>query len=1093
MPAAYKVQHPTKLLIFLLALVLFGFFAIIASQFVVQRLSQETTRWTADRHAQIHLARHLEMLLRETQADFFLLPTFTNRHEQESTRRSALAHIAKSMKTLDLLEHGGSITPPEGIALLVDQPAGNLFTFVPKNSPQSLAILTNAHKRLLKIQQDLSRIDLLLVIHKGGGSQDQQKMVPHKSSSLQAILHDNKAIFSELLDQAEAFLTSSQQLLKEVQQQNKERIKRYKIMGLVVAAGTFMLVAFLGSRLIMQIITTNKILRITRDNMAANYKKQKALNTILAISHEPLALKEALTKSLDIILHSLSSATLNEGAIFLCDHSRQKIILQAHQGLSDQLHCLKADSPFGSCLCSIAAVSGEIIECGSDDPRHIRFYDGMPAHNHFCLPITVEDKTLGVLLIHLPKGVSLPESDRTFLGAVGHSMAALIRQQMAEEKLAKSESDRLSLFESSNEAILLLRNNEIIQCNQAAAHLFALHNQAEIISASPTELLADNDEGAAIQTFLSLINIAMQQGTAHSECLMKRRDFSTFEAALTFTPIFLYGSHILYMVVRDISAQKEEAQALLTAKKQAEKASRAKSNFLAAMSHEIRTPLTAILGMTHLTLNQKLSPEIHENIETIHSAADSLLCLINDTLDITKIEEGQLLLEESVFSPRDIVDKLNAIFSEQFRCANIGFKIEITAGTPLHLIGDALRINQILNNLLTNALKFTKQGEVTVVLSSPRQDDTHAVIQFAVSDSGIGISEDTLPIIFDEFTQARSSRQFGGLGLGLAISKRLADIMGGKLWATSIPHKGSTFFLEIQLPRSSAEAIDGNEVYEANTFFPFIDALKGKKILVVEDNDINRKVVMQILETVGAVPDSAHNGREAVARITTEHQAVLMDIEMPLLNGIQATREIRKDSRFADIPIIAMTAHAMVDDRKSCLEAGMNDYLTKPIEPAHFIETLKKWVDPTRRHTSTASTQELSPAAASKPQTMIADGIILDIGTGIVKMGGDRELSLEILGEFLTLHSETSAKIGQALALGNRTEAQSTAHLLKGVASTLRAYDLQNRAKDMEQMLRHGDPDEEEINRALAKLTTSADLLIRRIKEVIGEAEPALS
>jgi PAS domain S-box-containing protein len=1082
-----NIQQPTRLLVILLTLVLLGFASIIASQFIVQRLSQKTSQLAADNHAQIHLARQLEMLIRELQADFFLLPTLHDRTAQKASEITTQSHISKALKTLATLEHGGSITPPEGIALLFTLPPQALFTFTPSKTPQLLSITKDIQDLLLLIQQDLSRIDLLLVIQNSVSTKNRQETLPIDTSSLETILLHDRDLFANLRGQAAAFITACQQLLDNIQKESTQRIRRYKLIGFLVAGMTFILVAFLGSRLIIQIITTDKILRITRDNMASDYKKQKALNTILAIGHEPLALKETLAKSLDIILKSLSANTLNEGAIFLCDHSRQKIVPQVHQGMHKNMQCLKKDCSFGTCLCSIAAVSGEIIECDSDDPRHRINYDGMPTHNHFCLPITVEEKTLGVLLIHLEKDIALPQSDKTFLIAVAHSMAALIRHQKAEEKLAKSELDRMALFESSNEAILLLRNNEIIQCNKAAAQLFCLKSPGEIISASPTGLLAPNNEGASIQTFLSLITIAMQQGTAHSECLMKRRDESTFEAALTFTPILLYGTNILYLVVRDISAKKEEEQALLSAKRQAENASRAKSNFLAAMSHEIRTPLTAILGITHLTLNKTLDSEIHENVETIHTAADSLLALINDILDVTKIEEGQLLLEESSFSTREITNKLTAIFAEQFRCAHVGFTMEIARDTPLHLVGDALRISQILNNILTNALKFTKEGEVTVTLSSPYQDTKNAVIQFAVKDSGIGISEDTLPLIFDEFTQARSARQFGGLGLGLAISKKLADIMGGKLWATSIPHQGSTFFFEVKLPLATRQNTPNDDKSGSRGFFPKTEALQGARILVVEDNDINRKVVIQILETLGALPDYASNGREAVEKIHNQYQAVLMDIEMPVLDGIQATREIRRNSQFADIPIIAMTAHAMVDDRIRCLEAGMNDYLTKPIESAHFIDVLEKWLDPERKKILSFGKAASVKNTPAPYQTTLPYGVILDIGTGIAKMGGNKDLYHEILADFLTLHRETCAKIGTALAQGNREEAHATAHLLKGVAATLRAYDLQVRAKDMEQLLRQGSEDEAALQQALTDLTTAANHLISRIKEMLGE------
>lgn len=1076
----HTIQPPTRLLALLLALVFFGFLSILASQFIVQRLAHKTTQLAADSHVQIYLARQLEMLVREIQADFFLLPTLPRDSDHQTARHAAMTHISKAMETAAILHSGGDIPPPEGIALLLALPPDALYTFRPDNRLPEQDTIQTINSRLQLLQQDLDRMAHLPPPEAETAAI--QTAGPHKYTPPPG-LH-TKTIFADLSALTSSYTLASRQLLDTSRKKNTEAVKRYRVIGILVAGATFILVAFLATRLVTRIIATHRILRTTRDHMAAEYKKQKALNTILAIGHAPLTLTEALAKSLEIILHALSSNKLHEGAIFLCDHSRQKIIVQAHQGMPTQMPCLRQDVAFGACLCGMAAVSGEIIECNSLDPRHRLSYEGMATHNHFCLPIPGEHKTLGILLIHLENDLTLPKSDKDFLMAVAHAMATLIRHQMAEEKLAKSERDRLALFESSNEAILLLRNNEILQCNKAAAHLFCLPSPTAMVGASATDLLADRDHKVANQNFLALLTNALQQGTAQSECLMRRKNNATFEAALTFTPIFLYGVKMLYLVVRDISAQKEEEQALLHAKKQAENASRAKSNFLAAMSHEIRTPLTAILGMTHLTLNKPLAQDIHQNIEIIHTAADSLLALINDILDITKIEANQLLLEASPFCPLDITDKLNAIFAEQFRGAQLGFRMEIDPTIPRQLVGDPLRISQVLNNLLNNALKFTEQGEVIVRLDAPGRTDKSAVIRFTVEDSGIGIDEDTLPRIFDEFTQAKAARQFGGVGLGLAISKRLADIMGGKLWASSIPGQGSTFFFEVELPLAGAEQQGRAAQRDRRVIFPRAAALQGARVLVVEDNDINRKVIVQILETVGACPEYARNGREAVDKINSHHQIVLMDIEMPVLDGIQATREIRGDQRHADIPIIAMTAHAMVDDRRRCLEAGMNDYLTKPVEPVHFIDTLEKWLRIGGRQ-PIAADFEAPPIPLPTP-TPPGPAAILDMETGIAHLGGNRELYQELLADFLSLHSDTPATLRTALERGNREEALAAAHLLKGVAGTLRAHDLQARARTMEELLRHDSGDATELNKAAGRLAEAATALTSRLKEILA-------
>ena len=397
--------------------------------------------------------------------------------------------------------------------------------------------------------------------------------------------------------------------------------------------------------------------------------------------------------------------------------------------------------------------------------------------------------------------------------------------------------------------------------------------------------------------------------------------------------------------------------ALRTMLEQTEEASKLKGQFLANMSHEIRTPINAILGIAHLSLRDaNLSPKHKDNVEKIQVAAKSLLGVINDILDISKVEAGRLEFEEKAFNLNQTIENSLMIQQINGNAKGLALALEYEEGAPRHFLGDYMRIGQVLNNLLSNAIKFTKEGGISIRcwhdpalatdLPNSKGLPKTAFLHVSVADTGMGMSKETMSILFQPFTQADASitRQFGGTGLGLAISRSIARMMGGDLTVASTLGEGSTFTLTMRLSIDENPADEGGGTLSLESDFATLD-LAGKKILIAEDNDINQLILEEMLAPTKAAITMVANGQLAVAAAQAEKfDIVLMDMQMPVMDGLQATREIRKFAALGTLPVIAVTANAMQEDKNRGHDAGMDDYLTKPIDPPELYRTLKHWL-----------------------------------------------------------------------------------------------------------------------------------------------------
>ena len=392
----------------------------------------------------------------------------------------------------------------------------------------------------------------------------------------------------------------------------------------------------------------------------------------------------------------------------------------------------------------------------------------------------------------------------------------------------------------------------------------------------------------------------------------------------------------------DVTGQKRMELALEQSRREADAANEAKSRFLANMSHEIRTPMNAIIGLTHLAHGHTTEPKVREQLGKVEDAAQNLLGLLNDILDFSKIEAGRMGLERIPFDLWQVLDRVEGLMAERAADKGLLLRVRKPDRLPRDLVGDPLRLGQVLLNLVSNAVKFTEAGEVRLDIELLEAGEEAVRIGFSVVDTGIGMDRAQMARLFRAFTQADTSttRRFGGTGLGLTICKELVGLMGGELEAQSAPSEGSRFTFALRLSRADPDwrtppAAAGDD--------PAV--LAGARVLVVDDNAINLEVAGEMLRQYGAAVTTAANGREALAQLALgSFDAVLMDLQMPVMDGFAATQRIREQPALHGLPVLAMTANAMSGDRERCLAAGMDDHIAKPIDPDHLRRTLGSWV-----------------------------------------------------------------------------------------------------------------------------------------------------
>ena len=696
----------------------------------------------------------------------------------------------------------------------------------------------------------------------------------------------------------------------------------------------------------------------------------------------------------------------------------------------------------------------------------------------------------------------------------------------------------------------------------------------------------------------------------------------------------------MYGVVQDITAFKQLETDLRLAVQKSEDATKAKSAFLANMSHEIRTPMNAIIGLA-LALKTPLNPKQRDYVSKVHNAGTSLLSIINDILDFSKIEADKLDIETTDFQLDEVISAVTTLTAQKAHDKGLEFLIHVAPAIPEQLLGDPLRLGQILTNFVNNAIKFTERGEIRLNIDLLERTGEKVQLKFSVRDTGIGMTREQAAKLFQPFSQADMSttRKHGGTGLGLSISRKLAELMGGRIWLESEPGVGSTFNFTIWLEVGSATGsgkiipeklshlhvlivddnaaareilqgplsavasrvdtvasgkealaaikekdptepydivfmdwrmpgmdgletsrhIKSNETLQHQPAIVLVTAfgreevreeaerlqldgflvkpvtkstivdtlvnvfaadseetvttnegeqalrLRGARILLTEDNEINQQIAVELLEGTGAMVKVANNGREAVDILSNGPQpppfdVVLMDLQMPEMDGYQATAKLRSDARFAALPIIAMTAHATIEERQRCLASGMNDHISKPIDPSALFETVARY------YRSAPGTSASVPAIAKTSDPVVKTAGVpvvesradnMEIPTveglnsveGLLRVAGNRKLYLKLLRQFSAQQSDAPGQITELLKAGDRPAAERTAHTVKGVAANLGVKTVQLAAGELEKAI-HDGADAARLESLRQQFATVLTPFVDRLRAALGE-EPA--
>ncbi len=717
---------------------------------------------------------------------------------------------------------------------------------------------------------------------------------------------------------------------------------------------------------------------------------------------------------------------------------REKQMLRAvMENLPDQIYAKDAKSRFVMCNKAVVANAGVATEEEVVGKTDFDFFPEHFAREYYTeeQEIIKQDKSLidheeqvvnkrtGEVRWNLTSKVPLKDISGNVVGLVGVNRD-ITERKISEHQLEVQKAYFEELFENSPEAIVVLdEDDRICKANTLFTVMFG-YTREEIIGQFINELVVPE---RLIKESLKLTSDVMQGTFVNFDTIRRKKDGTEIHVSILGTPIRYDGGRIgVYGIYRDITARKKAEEELLKAKEIAEESKKAKGEFLAKMSHEIRTPMNGILGMSHLLTQTNLDQEQKEYLDAIRLSGENLLVIINDILDFSKIEANKMKFEQIPFEIAEITKTLNQTMKHKAEEKHIVLELNVDKTLPNVVLGDPVRLNQILLNLISNAIKFTNYGKVILDVTTIELTQDSVQVAFSVKDTGIGIDESKLSDVFQSFTQANLSttRKYGGTGLGLSIAKQLVELQGGTMVVNSRLNEGSTFVFTLTYPIGKAK-----EVVAENEEPNILGVHKGLRILLAEDNSINQFLVKKIVAQWGFSLDIAENGRVAIDMLkSTKYDIVLMDIQMPELDGYEATLYIRNkmEAPVCSIPIIAMTASALQDELNACNQVGVNDYITKPFKPIELYNKIMRLMD--QRKESVTGTESRNSTVAGKQQDVDSQ---LDLSYLRTIAGGDESFTLEMLCLVSNRIPEVLADMNQMISEKNWSGLHAVTHKFK--------------------------------------------------------------
>lgn len=845
------------------------------------------------------------------------------------------------------------------------------------------------------------------------------------------------------------------------------------------------------------------------EQMDIRYNNALLVQEIGQVTSEVLDIDEVVKKVIGVMEKRLD---FDRGMIMLANKEKTRLLFNFGYGYDETLNKLLRRTAFHLDNPDSKGVAVETFKKQHsflvDDVNEIKedlseksleFIKKTNAQSFICVPIVYEKQSLGILVAdNIKSKRSLTQSDMNLLKGIASQTAVNIVEAMTFQKIQESEEKYRTILESIEEGYF--------EVDLAGRFTFFNDSVCRILGYAPEELKGmdnrDYTDPETSQRMYKAFNETYRTGRPANIIgyQITRKDGEKRNLELTASllknsegePAGFRG------VVRDVTERKH-AEALQREKLAAEAANRAKSQFLANMSHEIRTPLNGIIGMTELAMMRHIDSKHRNILQTIQTESNSLLGIINDVLDFSKIEAEMLQLEEISFNLASVVDNVVKAFVHRAEQKGLKIKSLLVRDVPDGVIGDPGRLRQILINLVGNAVKFTQKGEISIEVRVAEDLDKRVKLRFAVKDTGIGIPQDKKRTIFNSFTQADSSttRKYGGTGLGTTISKHLAELMGGEIGVESGVGAGSIFWFTVVFLKQTIEAVpriqkDKNPVMNLK---PLKKRQESFNILLVEDYPTNQQVALSHLKTLGHHVDLADNGLAALELYRkNRYHLVLMDIQMPVMDGYEATREIRKletvrmqiepadltadqeqrmsivtemQAKIQRIPIIAMTAHAVEGYREECLKAGMDDYITKPLKRKNFLNIVEKWTSSVTRFDAETSH---CGANTSKNKIMLVEREIsqhakshqfekeipMDFDGALKEFEGDKIVLTEVLKGFMENVSRQIKILRRAIMRQDPERVRMEAHSIKGGAANLRADRLSQIAFELEKIGKSG-------------------------------------